>query len=115
MRTAVSAPQRLIFSLCMDAVNERRDGWAGRQQHHSRCSLHQHPQADHVRTHVPENADASHRPGDGLCDEEQDLHADCAGCDRPRERLIVSVICRTEEMLRKEMILAIAYLSLLFL
>lgn len=24
---------------------------------------HQHPQADHVGTHVPENADAFHRPG----------------------------------------------------
>ncbi len=40
------------------------------------AGLHQHPQADHVRAHVPENADASHRPGDGLCDGEQDLHAD---------------------------------------
>lgn len=42
------------------------DSWVGGQQHHSRSvstSLHQHPQADHVRTHVPENADASHRPG----------------------------------------------------
>ncbi|TKS69615.1 hypothetical protein D9C73_003681 [Collichthys lucidus] len=32
---------------------------------HSRSSLHQHPQADHVRTHVPENADASPQAGMG--------------------------------------------------
>lgn len=51
------------LSYSVDAVNERRGGWAGRQQHHSRSSLHQHPQTDHVRAHVPENADASHRPG----------------------------------------------------
>lgn len=32
---------------------------------------------------------------DGLCDGEQELHADWAGCDRPGQRLIVSVISRT--------------------
>lgn len=61
IRTAAPAGAR--SSLAVDAVNGRRDGWAGRQQHHSRSGLHQHPQADHVGTHVPENADASHRPG----------------------------------------------------
>lgn len=44
-------------------MNGRRVDGAGGQQHHSRSSLHQHPQADHVRTHVPENADAPHGPG----------------------------------------------------
>ena len=54
------------------------DEWAGRQ-HHSRSGLHQHPQADHVRTHVPENADASRRPGWAL---RWRPHADRKGCDR---------------------------------
>lgn len=51
------------LSSSLDAVNGGRGGWAGGQQHHSRSGLHQHPQADHVRAHVPENADASHGPG----------------------------------------------------
>lgn len=55
----------LSLSLC-EWTQGLMDRWVGGQQHHSRSvstSLHQHPQADHVRTHVPENADASHRPG----------------------------------------------------
>lgn len=55
----------LSLSLC-EWTQGWMDRWVGGQQHHSRSvstSLHQHPQADHVRTHVPENADASHRPG----------------------------------------------------
>lgn len=37
-------------------------GRAAASQPQQSTSL-QHPQADHVRTHVPENADASRRPG----------------------------------------------------
>lgn len=69
-------------------------GWDGRDerrvaspQSQRSTSLHQHPQADHVRSHVPENADASHRPGwalqrssYGTC-----MHADCGGDATERE------------------------------
>lgn len=50
-------------SLTVDAVNGWMGGRAGGRQHHSRSSLHQHPQTDHVRTHVPEIAEGCHRPG----------------------------------------------------
>lgn len=35
------------------------DGRTAASQPQHSTSQHQHPQADHVRTHVPENADAS--------------------------------------------------------
>lgn len=88
-----TTPGPLSFSL---SLCEWTQGWLGRwvggQQHRSRSvstSLHQHPQADHVRNHVPENADASHRPGWAL-QWGPGLYADCAGCDR--NVLISSVV-----------------------
>lgn len=41
----------------------RGNGWAGRKEHHSRRSLHQHPHADHVSAHVSDNAAGSYGPG----------------------------------------------------
>lgn len=47
----------------VDAMDVCVDWWACKQPPSSCIRLQSHPQADHVRTHVPGNADASYRPG----------------------------------------------------
>lgn len=68
-QSAASVPRRPLLKpvpWCR-CGSVRVNGMDGREdEHRSRSgltSLHQLPQADHVRGHVPENADASHRPG----------------------------------------------------
>lgn len=85
--------QRLVPSLrgCYFCC-EWMDGRAGSSITAAAESLHQHPQTDHVGTHVPKNADGSHGLGWALrWRNSMGLHADWAGCDRFREPLTVVV------------------------
>lgn len=77
----VSRSALVLWRLWMDGWGWM--GWAGRR---AAASQPQQVyisilQADHVRAHVSENADASLAGRDGLCDGELELHADWTGCD----------------------------------
>lgn len=58
IQTAAVVRHSARSSVTLDAV----DAWMGGRAAASQPQ-HQHPQADHVGTHVLENADAPHRPG----------------------------------------------------
>lgn len=75
LRSVSRSLQRPVLPYSVDAVERRRHGWAGRQQHHSRSiSIRRQTMWEPMcsRMQMP------HTGRDGLCDGEQGLHADRA-------------------------------------